>query len=328
MSASRALVTDDVFLAETSGVCNDENTLVLSTSYETITPQAHQVGNKLPCLKQYDPKVENKKNKSQLKNNKIMKKQKDFTDRNLYKAIEEMEQANIEQAFLKDPMDIITTNIHVKSNHLHEVTCDAKEVSHIINSSLYDSKIFSCTNKNNTSLDKFFQRIRKTTKQITIPKIKQKLQFDVYQNTDDKYKLVVKHSNFKKVFYMNDSDVIGELYSAIFINTTDGNLIYEDCKLSPLLTAGEVGFFEGINYVFAEGPTKIKGPRYLHLKQNTPNGECEVVTTHCDATVGDLVQAKNYCIIKNGILLHPSLPINDIFEDGDVFDLVSVDLLQ
>lgn len=327
MSVSRTLITDNIPATETSLICDDADTIVLSTSYDAVISQINKPSAKSSLLKQYNSKIENKKNKIQLKNNKIMKKQKDFTDINLYKAIEEMEQANIEQAFLKDPMDIITTNIHVKSNYLHEVICNSKEMAYVNNDLLCKSENFSCTNKNNTSLDIFFQKIKKTTKEITMPKLKQNVQFDVYQNTEDKYKLVIKHSNFKKVFYLNDNDIIGKLYSAIFVNIEDGSLIYEDCKISPLLTAGEVGFFEGINYVFAEGPTKIKGPEYLCLKQNTQNGECKSIKTHCNSMVGDLIQDKNYCIIKNGILLHPSLIVNDVFENEDTFDLVNINLL-
>jgi hypothetical protein len=64
-----------------------------------------------------------------------------------------------------------------------------------------------------------------------------------------KYTVRFKCESFEKDFHLNDKDPIESIYISLFGTVSDRKLLYEGMKLSRFLTAEEVGFFPGLNYI-------------------------------------------------------------------------------
>ncbi|KAL6122364.1 hypothetical protein NUSPORA_00605 [Nucleospora cyclopteri] len=147
----------------------------------------------------------------------------------------------------------------------------------------------------------------------------------INNDTNAKYKIIIRIDDEIITVYMNGNETTNTLYEHIFGENGEGKLLFEEMKLPKNLTADECGFFEGVNYIFAEGKTTFKK---LQLKINRKDETVLEIEVKTEDKIESLLPDNRYCLIKNGLLLNPRLKIGDVFENEDTVDLVLINKLE
>lgn len=155
---------------------------------------------------------------------------------------------------------------------------------------------------------------------------------DVMLQEGAKYTIRFKAGEFERDYYMNDGDSLEIIYKSLFGDNREKRIFYEGMKLSRLLSAGECGFFPGINYIYLsdEDTLSILSHVSITIKfddnlENDLTVALEPTDTFC-SVLSRIESEKEMdlsekCLIYNGIVLNEQSILSDLI-DGDIIDVV------
>lgn len=152
------------------------------------------------------------------------------------------------------------------------------------------------------------------------------------QLKDAKYIVRFKMGSFERDYYMNDDDPLESIYENLFGSDEERRIFYEGMKLSRLLSAGESGFFPGINYIYLSDDDAHsllpKASAVIKIDENTENDLVIALepTDMLDSILKRIedrgVDLTERLLVYNGIVLDKQTGLDSLIRDGGVIDVV------
>lgn len=158
-------------------------------------------------------------------------------------------------------------------------------------------------------------------------------------NAQSKYIIKFKSDKFEKTFFVNDSDLMEDIYKDLLGSDLDTKLYYEGMKLSRYLTIEESGFFPGLNYITCKDEKKKPDNENLTVClrfDDNPRNDL-VLNINGKYAISDLINAINKeklieitdkMLISNGVVLENSSIISHFLSSGDCIDVVDSKLIS